>query len=259
MCVWRRWCFLRAGGCGRTFGLHDPANLRPEYRGLPDGPARQYATTVNELQEWFQDLRAERAAAPANDLTTIINGLTVDGEPWPDSYANSFLAGVAPAGHDTTSSTVAGGMLGLIRFPDQLQLVKDNPKLIPGLVEESLRYTTPAKHFMREAVEDTLVRGVEVPAGERVMLLFTSGNRDQQVFKHPEVFDVTRKPNPHLAFSHGPHICTGLHLARLEMRILWEELLPRLGTVELTTDRLEWERANLVSGLTALPIRFTKA
>jgi alpha-terpineol hydroxylase len=241
------------------FGLHDPANQRPEFRGLPDGPARQYATTVTELQEWFHELRAERQVSPADDLTTIINGLKVDGEPWPDSYADSFLAGVAPAGHDTTSSTVAGGMLGLIRFPEQLELVKREPKLIPGLVEESLRYTTPAKHFMREAVTDTVVRGVEVPAGERVMMLFTSGNRDERVFKDPEVFDITRRPNPHLAFSHGPHICTGLHLARLEMRMLWEELIPRIGTVELATDHLEWERANLVSGLTALPIRFTKA
>ncbi len=240
------------------FGLHDPANLRPEFRGLADGPARQYATTVTELQEWFGELRADRRRHPAEDLTTSINELRVDGEPWPDRYANSFLAGVAPAGHDTTSSTVAGGMLGLIRFPEQFEKVKRDPKLIPGLVEESLRYTTPAKHFMREAVEDIQVHGVDVPAGERVMMLFTAANRDPEVFRDPKTFDVTRRPNPHVTFSHGPHICTGLHLARLEMRCLWEELIPRLATVELATDHLEWERANLVSGLTSLPVRFTK-
>jgi alpha-terpineol hydroxylase len=240
------------------FGFNDPANLREEFKGLPDAAARQYAATIKDLQDYFRDLREQRRAEPSDDLITVINALEVDGRPWPDTYADSFLAGVAPAGHDTTSSTVSGGMLGLIRFPEQLEKVKADQKLIPGLVEESLRYTTPAKHFMREAVADARVGDAEVKAGDFMMMLFVSGNRDERVFPDPDAFDVTRRPNPHLTFSHGPHICTGLHLARLEMRILWEELIPRLGTVELAGD-IELERANLVSGLRTLPIRFTKA
>jgi cytochrome P450 len=239
------------------FGINDPANLREEFRSLPDAAARQWAAVITELQDYFAGLRANRRAQSRDDLISVVNSCTVGGEPWPDRYADSFLAGVAPAGHDTTSSTIAGGMLGLIRFPEQLQKVKADPGLIPSLVEESLRYTTPAKHFMREAVRDTEVDGIQLKAGERVMMLFISGNRDEQVFADPDTFDVTRRPNPHLSFSHGPHICTGMHLARMEMRALWEELLPRIATVELAGEP-ELQQANLVSGLSTLPIRFTK-
>lgn len=240
------------------FGLHDPANRRPEFRDLPDGAARQYAATIKDLLDYFADLRAERAAQPADDLVTVVNRLTIDGAPWPDGYANSFLAGVAPSGHDTTSATVAGGMLGLIRHPDQLAMVRDDPGLIGGLVEESLRYATPAKTFMRHPVRDTEVAGVAIRAGEPVLILYVSANRDERVFDDPDAFDVTRRPNPHLSFGLGPHLCTGIHLAKLEMRILWEELLPRLRTVALAGD-VEYQQANLVCGLTSLPIRFTKA
>jgi cytochrome P450 len=240
------------------FGINDPANLREEFRDLPDAAARQWAAVIAELQDHFRELRAARRAAPADDLISALNACTVDGEPWPDRYADSFLAGVAPAGHDTTSSTIAGGMLGLIRFPEQLAKVNADPGLIPGLVEESLRYATPAKHFMRTAVRDTELDGAEVRAGQQVMMLFVSGNRDERVFPNPDAFDVARRPNPHITFSHGPHICAGLHLARLEMRVLWEELLPRIGSVELTGE-VEFEQGNLVSGLKSLPIRFTRA
>jgi cytochrome P450 len=237
------------------FGINDPANLREEFKDLPDAAARQWAAVIGELQDYFRDLRAVRRAEPADDLISAINACTVDDEPWPDRYADSFLAGVAPAGHDTTSSTVAGGMLGLIRFPEQLARIKSDPKLISGLVEESLRYATPAKHFMRIAVEDAEIDGIEVKAGEQVMMLFVSGNRDESVFPDPDRFDVGRRPNPHITFSQGPHICAGLHLARLEMRVLWEELIPRITSVEFG-GQIEFEQGNLVSGLRTLPIRF---
>jgi cytochrome P450 len=238
------------------FGINDPANLRDEFKDLPDAAARQWAAVIGELQDYFRDLRATRRAKPADDLISAINQCAIDGEPWPDRYADSFLAGVAPAGHDTTSSTVAGGMLGLIRFPEQLAKVKADPSLLPGLVEESLRYATPAKHFMRTAVADTRIDDVAVTAGDRVMMLFVSGNRDETVFADPDAFDIARHPNPHITFSQGPHICVGLHLAKLEMRVLWEELLPRIDSVELAGD-IEFEQGNLVSGLKTLPIRFT--
>lgn len=238
------------------FGIHDPANHREEFRGLPDAPARQYAAAIKDLLEYFSDLRKTRLATPTDDLVSWINKCQQEGS-WPEGAADSFLAGVAPAGHDTTSSTVTGGMLGLLRFPEQFERVKADPKLIPGLVEESLRYTTPAKHFMRTAAVDTDVNGIPVSAGDRVMMLFTSGNRDEAVFENPDVFDVSRRPNPHLSFSQGPHICTGMHVARLEMRILWEELLPRIKTIELAGD-IAYEQSNLVSGLKTLPVRFTK-
>lgn len=240
------------------FGIHDPANHREEFRGLPDAAARQYSAAIKDLLEYFSDLRRDRLASPTDDLVSWINSVRVDGEPWPAAHADSFLAGVAPAGHDTTSSTVSGGMLGLLRFPEQLQKVKEEPRLIAGLVEESLRYATPAKHFMRTAAQDTEVNGIPVAEGDRIMMLFVSGNRDEDVFPDPDNFDVTRRPNPHLSFSQGPHICTGMHVAKLEMKLLWEELLPRIKTIELAGE-IELEQSNLVSGLKTLPIRFTKA
>jgi cytochrome P450 len=240
------------------FGNYDPEDRRPEFEGLPDAAARQWAATVADFKAYFKALREERRENPGDDLVSFISTRTVDGVPWSDTYADSFLAGVAPAGHDTTAATVAGGMLGLIRFPEQLEMVKADARLIPGLVDECLRYVTPTKHFMRDVMADTTIRGTPILKGDRVMMLFISGNRDEEVYPNPDAFDVTRRPNPHLSFSAGPHICVGMHIAKLEMRILWEELLPRLGTVELAGEpRLE--QSNLVSGLKYLPVRFARA
>lgn len=239
-------------------GFHDPANHRAEFAGLPDAAGRQWAATIKDLRDFFSDLRRARAGSESNDLVTFIENARIDGEPWEDRYADSLLAGILPAGHDTTALALSGGVLGLIRFPEQLAACKRDPSLIPGLVEECLRYSTPAKHFMRIAVEDVTVGDAVIKAGDEVMCLFASGNRDPRVFADPDVFDVTRRPNPHLTFSSGPHICSGIHIARIEMRVLLEELIPRIGTVELAGE-IEIEPANLVSGLRTLPIRFTTA
>jgi cytochrome P450 len=165
---------------------------------------------------------------------------------------------IAIAGHDTTNSALAGGLMGLARFPDQLTLARSDPALIPGLVEESLRYATPAKHFMRNATRAVDFHGVRMAPLDRIMGLFVSGNRDEAVFPRADRFDITRRPNPHLSFSYGPHVCLGQNLAKLEMRILFEELLPRLKALELAgSPRLKV--GNFVTGLKSLPVRFTVA
>lgn len=146
----------------------------------------------------------------------------------------------------------------MIRYPDQWQLVKRNPELIPGLVDESIRWATPTKTFMRNATEDTTVGGVEIAADDRIVNLLFSGNRDPEVFPDPDHFDVTRNATRHLSFGFGPHRCLGQHIATTEMRILYEELLPRLESVELAGEPLR-ERSSLVAGLKTLPIRFEKA
>jgi cytochrome P450 len=167
----------------------------------------------------------------------------------------SYYIIVATAGHDTTSSTTAHAMWALAENPDQFRKVKENPALIPGLVEESIRWATPVKHFMRTAMADTELHGQKIAKNDWLMLSYPSGNRDEDVFADPFRFDVERSPNKQLAFGYGAHVCLGQHLARLEMRLFWEELLPRLESVELDgTPKLS--EANFVSGPKRVPIRY---
>jgi cytochrome P450 len=241
------------------FGGADPDTQREEFKGFDDAPARQWAAATAEFQAFFQELREQRAIDPQDDLTTFANALlTTEGSPWPDRIKNSFLATIAPAGIDTTVSAIASGMLGMIRYPDQWRLVKESPDLIPGLVDESIRWATPTKTFMRNATVETTVGGVPLQAMDRIVNLLFSGNRDPEVFADPDRFDVTRNATRHLSFGFGPHRCLGQHIATTEMRILFEELLPRLDSVELTAAP-QRERSSLVSGLKTLPIRFHKA
>jgi cytochrome P450 len=149
-------------------------------------------------------------------------------------------------------------MWALAERPSEFAKVKSDRALIPGLVDESIRWTTPVRHFMRCASQDTQVGDRAVHAGDWLMLCYPSGNRDEAVFDHPDEFRVDRSPNPHLAFGYGPHLCLGQHLAKLEMRVLWEELLPRLRSVELAGEpRLS--EAIFVNGPKKLPLRYIPA
>ncbi|WP_296599039.1 cytochrome P450, partial [Phenylobacterium sp.] len=182
----------------------------------------------------------------------------IDGQPISDLEAMSYYIIVATAGHDTTSSSTAGAMWALAENPGEFRKVKQDPSLIPGLVDESIRWTTPVKTFMRTATADTEVRGRKVKQGDWLMLCYASGNRDEEVFDAPDTFQVDRKPNKHLAFGYGAHLCLGQHLAKMEMRVLWEELLPRLESVEISgTPALS--EAFFVNGPKRLPIRFRMA
>ena len=149
-------------------------------------------------------------------------------------------------------------MLQLIRNPAELEKVKADPALMPQMVEEAIRWETPVKHFMRTCTEDTEIGGRTIKAGEAVTLFYWSGNRDEAVFDKPYEFRADRKPNPQIAFGHGVHMCLGLHLARMELRILFEELLPRLEKIELAGEPA-WSRSNFVSGLKRMPIRYELA
>jgi cytochrome P450 len=213
---------------------------------------------VQEFYGFFQQLRDERRQRPQDDLTTFVNTLELGGEPWPEHIRNGFLATVAPAGIDTTKSAIAGAIVAFTRWPEQFALVKRDPKLIPTLVEESIRWTTPTKNFMRNATRDTALRGIPIKKMDRLCMMLFSGNRDEVVFDRPHEFDATRRPNRHLAFSYGPHVCLGQHIAKTEMRILFEELLPKLKSIEVAGE-VEREQSNLVSNWRTMPVRFTKA
>jgi cytochrome P450 len=242
------------------FGGQDPELQMSQLRDpelARSAAARQWTAAVHAFYDYFAPFKEERRKCPANDLISAVVTGRIDGQPIPEMVQNGWLTATGAAGHDTTSSTIAGGMLGLIRFPEQFQLAKSDPSLIAGLVDESLRYATPAKHFMYNTTVDTELRGVEIPAMQRLMLLYEAGNRDPEVFADPDDFDITRRPNRHLSFGQGPHTCIGMHISRLEMRVLWEELLPRLESVELVGEP-DYVQSNFVTGLKRLPIRFTK-
>jgi len=167
----------------------------------------------------------------------------------------SYYVIVATAGHDTTSSSTAGAIWGLCEAPGEFAKLKADSSLIPGLVDESIRWTTPVKHFMRSATQPYELRGRQIEAGDWFWLAYPSGNRDEEVFEAPDEFRIGRNPNRHLAFGYGAHLCLGQHLAKMEMRILWEELMPRLESLELAGEP-KLAVANFVGGPKRLPIRY---
>jgi len=212
-------------------------------------------SVVMDFMLYFNAITEDRRAKPREDLASLIANGKINGEPMGHLEAMSYYIIAATAGHDTTSSTTAGALWALAENPDQFARVKADPSLIPGLIEESIRWVTPVKHFMRTATADAELAGRKIAKGDWMMLSYPSGNRDEAVFDDPFKFKVDRTPNKHVAFGYGAHICLGQHLARMEMRVLWEELFARLDKVELdgTPTRMV---ANFVCGPKSVPIRF---
>ena len=238
------------------FGNQDPDLARCE-GGLSDPIAavQQLAEVCMDFSAYFGRVTADRRANPRDDVSTVIANSQVDGEQISDFEAMSYYTIIAAAGHDTTSSSTAGALWALCENPGEFAKLKQNPGLIPGLVEEAVRWTTPVKHFMRSATADTELRGRQIAKGDWLMLCYLSGNRDEEVFEAPDEFRVDRDPNPHVGFGYGPHLCLGQHMAKMEMRILFEELLPRLESVSFAGEPT-LTASNFVSGPKSLPVRF---
>ena len=148
----------------------------------------------------------------------MIANAEVDGEPIGVMEAVGYYVLIATAGHDTTSSAIAGGLHALVEHPDQLRRLMDDPALVPTATDEMIRWVSPVKQFMRTATEDSEVRGVPITAGDAVLLSYPSANRDEDVFEHADRFDVGRDPNRHIGFGFGAHYCLGTHLAKMEAR-----------------------------------------
>jgi cytochrome P450 len=240
------------------FGNADPDAARDDVEPLSaDAAAKQWAATVQDFFAYFDTIVEDRRAQPREDLGSIIaNARQEDGELYPKITAYGWYIAIATAGHDTTSSTLAGGVLELSRNPDLLARVKSHPDLIPNLVSESLRWASPVKHFVRQATSAYSLRGREIKAGDRFMLLYQSGNRDADVFEHPDTFDIDRPPNKHCAFGYGPHMCIGQHLAKLELKVMFEELLPHIASIHVT-DQTKVIQTNFVGGLKNMPVALT--
>ncbi|PKP81098.1 MAG: cytochrome P450 [Alphaproteobacteria bacterium HGW-Alphaproteobacteria-18] len=241
------------------FGTQDPdVNRAGKEMANADDTLKMINETIVDFMTYFNAMTEDRRQNPRDDLASVIANGAVYGQPLGHLEAMSYYIIAATAGHDTTSNTTAGAMWALAQNPDQFQKVKNDLSLIPSMVEESIRWETPVKHFMRTATDDTEVAGQKIAKGDWLFLSYPSGNRDEAVFEDPFRFKVDRSPNKHVAFGYGAHVCLGQHLARMEMRVLWEELLPRLKSVELAGKPARTQ-ANFVSGPKAVPIRFQMA
>ena len=201
---------------------------------------------------------SRRAEEPRADLTSVILGSDYGGSPMSDVDFGSFFVQLVTAGNDTTKTMLSSGLLALLEHPDQLAELRADPSLTAGAVEEILRWANPLHYFRRTAVQDTTLRGVDIAAGDKVAMVYTSANRDDEVFDDPDAFDIRRDPNPHLSFGIAGHFCLGVHLARLEGRVFFEELLATFPTIELT-GQPERVRSNLNNGLKRLPVRLRRS
>lgn len=208
-----------------------------------------------ELAKYFTDLTEERRKAPRDDVASVIANAQVNGCPIGHTEAMSYYIIVATAGHDTTSNTLAGGLWALADNPGEFAKLKADPGLISAHIDESVRWETPIKHFMRCATRDVEISGARIREGDWLMMCYQSANRDEAVFDDPFAYRIERSPNRHLAFGYGPHLCLGQHLGRMEMRILWEELLPRLEHVEIAGTPARF-KSNFVCGPKSVPLEY---
>jgi cytochrome P450 len=210
---------------------------------------------VYEFLAYFKALTLSRRDHPTGDLASVIANARIEGAYLPEVDIASYYVIIATAGHDTTTSTMAGGLLALLEHPEQLARLQADPDLVPTAVEEMIRWVTPVKEFMRTAVEDSVVAGTEIRAGEALYLAYLSANRDESVFDQPFSFDVARSPNRHLAFGFGAHYCLGAALARMELKAFYRELIPRLISIE-QSGPAPHAATLFVGGLKHLPIRY---
>ena len=237
------------------FGPQDPDTARVREALSAEQVSAMLQAIIADFSAYFRKITEDRRRNPRDDLATVIANAKIGGDYMPEHDQTSYYMIVATAGHDTTSSSTAGAIWALARDPAEFAKVKANPELIPGLVDEAIRWMTPVKHFMRSATADTELGGRKIAKGDWLMLCYASGNRDEEVFEDPDRFRSDRKPNRHVAFGYGAHLCLGQYLAKLEMRILFEELLPHLKSLSLDGE-VKMTQAYFVNGPKKLPIRF---
>ncbi|MCV7372180.1 cytochrome P450 [Mycolicibacterium arabiense] len=239
-----------------------PALLRwtQELFGVSDDDSRRGNSAVDmvdviaDFNAYFTDVTARRRESPTDDLGSAIANARIDDRLLTDHEATGYYQIIAAAGHDTTKACLSGGLLALIEHPDELRRLQDDPSLLPSAVEEIIRWTTPVKTFMRTATADTVLGGVPLDAGTAVAMIYPAANRDPAVFPSPMTFDVARTPNRHLGFGAGAHFCLGAALARLEITAFFEELIPRLESIELAGEPAYLPTV-FIGGLKRLPVR----
>lgn len=210
--------------------------------------------------EYGNELIAQKRARPGDDmLSTVVQAELPDGNPprLTDSELYMFFSLLFTAGSETTRNAIAGGLLALINSPEQMTRLRGDMELLPTAIEEMLRWTTPSPSKRRTATRDVILAGRSIAAGSKVVIWEGSANRDESVFADSMRFDVSRDPNPHIGFGQGLHYCLGASLARLEMRVCFEELLPRFSRYQLA-EPVEWTRSNRHTGIRRLTIELAR-
>ena len=233
----------------KTFGF-DPT-VTPEERGQATMDMFMYADAMC----------AERENEPRDDLMSVLLHAEVDGEQLTRFQIEVFFMLLQNAGSETTRNLITTGTLALLEHPDQMAIVANDFDTLPGAIEELLRFATPVIHFTRTAEVDTVVGGKKISAGERVLMVYASANRDERAFDDPDSLDVLRTPNDHVAFgAGGPHFCLGANLARLEGRIMFEQILSRFEGLRVDGDPADFPRvhSNLIDGFAELPIAWDR-
>ncbi len=227
-------------------------NADPEFQVAPEASMQ----ASMEMFAYAEQLATQRRREPRDDLVSVLMDAEVDGEKLTTMEFDVFFMLLAVAGNETTRNLISGGMLAFFEHPDQWARLRSDRSLLPSAVEEMLRWVTPVMYFRRAATGDREIRGHQIRKGDSVTMWYISGNRDEEVFADPDRFDVGRSPNLHLAFGGGgPHNCLGLNLARLEIRVMFEELIERMPDIELAgpVQRL---RSNFINGIKHMPVKF---
>lgn len=207
----------------------------------------------SRMYTYGQELIASKRAEPTDDMLSVVANATVENESLSEIELYLFFSLLFSAGAETTRNSVAGGLLALIENPDQMHALRGDLEHLPTAIEEMVRWTSPSPSKRRTATRDVELAGCQIKAGEKVQIWEGSANRDPGAFEDPDTFDITRKPNPHLGFGHGVHYCLGANLARLELRVLYEELLTRFGSARLVKP-VEWTRSNRHTGMRHLVV-----
>lgn len=272
--------FAAAAEAGEVEFVHDvtaglPTKVIGQLMGLPesdwaylhelaerqtsgqDAEIADHGASIEMAMYAIEFAARRRTEPPQEDLTTLILDGDFGGHAMSDVDFGSFFVQLVTAGNDTTKTMLSSGLLALVAHPEQLALVRADRSLVPGAVEEILRWANPLHYFRRTTTADTVLHDVEIPAGSKVAMYYTSANRDEAVFADSQRFDVLRRPNPHLAFGIAEHFCLGVHLARLEGRVFFEELLSGFATIELAGDPVRL-RSNLNNSYKRVPVRLAR-
>ncbi len=225
----------------------------PEYQ-TSDNPQQQVGAARDNLFRYFAELAADRLKNPQDDITSVLTHARIDGSPLPPLELLSYFLLLVVAGNETTRNAASGGLLALIENPAEFDKLRKQPD-VDTAVEEIVRWTAPVIQFCRTTVEDVEMHGQKIPAGDAFCLFYPAANRDEKHFDEPERFRVDRRPNPHLGFGIGEHFCLGANLARLELRVIFQQLAERMEAVELAgpVDRM---RSSFLGGVKRMPIRY---
>jgi cytochrome P450 len=220
-------------------------------------PAEVKMAAIGEMLMYGQSVADKKRKAPGDDLATILVNAEVDGDRLTDEEFQWFFLLLVNAGGDTTRNLLAAGLQLLFDHPDQrAKLMSDTDGHLATAIEEMLRFSSPVSHFKRTVMEDTIIRGQAIKAGERVVMFYGSANRDEDVFENPDTFNITRDPNPHVAFgAGGPHLCLGMHVARVELAVMFKELLSRMPLVQ-PDGAIERMHSSFIAGIHSMPVKY---